>query len=133
MKLLKSITLILCLLFSALIAQATPPNARASISATATVIPMLGVMPTGASAAHQPESLLISESTDSILLIQVPKNSTLQIHISNAKQSENKNSFLLSNSDKNSNAVADFISLDLKQIETEQNSRQIITIITTDN
>ena len=120
MKLNKPIILIFCLLLSATITYASE---RASISATTTVIPVLGIMPT----IDNSQSLSIFESTDSQLLIQAPKNSTLQIHIERAGESVTYPKITSSKTLKNS--VSDIYVIELPSNQTPQ----IVTIITIDN
>lgn len=127
MKLNKSIILIICLLLSASIAHATDSE-RASISVTATVIPMLGIMPT----IDHSKSLSVSETSDSKLLIQAPKNSALLIHIENANRTDRVTSSLLISSTQ-TNSVSDFFTYDISKILPYKESQQIITILTTDN
>ncbi len=125
MKLNKFITLILCLIFSASIAQATPPYARASISATATVVPSLGVM----HKIDYAQSLSISKSTDSQLLIQAPKNSTLLVHLSEADEDVCHAQSYLKSSITHKNSISDIYVVELSPKQTPQ----IVTIITIDN
>lgn len=126
MKLNKSIILILCLLLSASVVHTSE---RASISATATVIPMLGIM----TQITDTQSLSVINQADSKLCIQAPKNSTLLIHIAKANQSDKEKTFLLSKSKNKSNSVADILSIDLSKIQTTDKSQQTITILTIDN
>ena len=121
MKLLKQTILIICLLLSVSIVQASE---RASISATATVIPMLGVM----SQFSLTPALSVTEITDSKLLIQAPKNSTLLIHIENANKQEFSSTYLKSSSTQK-NSVSDLYTVKL----ADTKSPQIITILTIDN
>lgn len=126
MKLNKSIILILCLLFGTSIANAATPYARASISATATVIPMLGVMPN----IDKSQSLSFSKISDSKLLIQAPKNSVLLIHVKNVNQKVRCTGILnYETLSTKKNAVSDFFTYDISKIE----SQQTITILTIDN
>ena len=120
MKLNKSIIFMFCLLLSVSMANTAE---RASISATATVIPVLGFMPN----IDQIQSLSITESSDSKLLIQAPKNSALQIHIERAGESVSYPKTLLSST--KSNSVSDLYTIDVSSNQTPQ----IVTIITTDN
>ncbi len=120
MKLNKPIILIFCLLF---LASITYASERASISATATVIPSLGVMPT----IDNYQSLSITKATDSQLLIQAPKNSALLIHIERAGESVTYPKVTSLNRLKYS--VSDIYVVEISPKKTPQ----IVTIITTDN
>ena len=124
MKLIKPMILILCLLLSVPVVHAA--FARASISATATVIPMLGVMPN----IDKYQSLSFSKITDSKLLIQAPKNSVPLIHVKNANQKVRSTGLLnYETLSTKKNSVSDFFIYDISKIE----SKQIITIMTIDN
>ena len=123
MRRLNIFLILACILFNAL---STHASESASISATATVIPMLGVM----TDISESNSFLISESFDSKLILQSPKHSCLIMHILHGQE---QNSFLIQenfNSMTNFNSVSDIYSL---EISTSSQTRQIITIIPIDN
>ena len=105
---------------------------RASISATATVIPMLGVMPQN----EQLSSLSISTQNGSSICIQSPKNSSLLIHIQNSENNLLSSDSIfpsLSKSLTPKNSVADIFTLRFSNQDLKENLKQIITIIPLDN
>ncbi len=135
MKLFNSTILIICLSFGTSMTNAATPYARASISATAAVIPMLGVMSATDQSTEQMKmsALQVINQSNSKMFIQAPKNSALLIHISDANQSDKEKTFLLIKSDTKSNSAADIFSIDLSKIKKTEKSQQTITILTIDN
>lgn len=105
---------------------------QASIKATATVIPRLGVIPSH----NNYQTLTITKNTESNLLIQAPKNSELLIKLTHPNNDFNENIILRSNHSilrNYKNSVIDIIPVDLDKIPANKESFQVITIIRIDN